>query len=318
MTMSKELKLFYASDIHGSEKCFGKFLNAGKFYRAQVLIMGGDITGKAVVPLILERNRYTGRFMGRDVHAATGAEVAELEKNIRMSGFYPVRLTPEEHKRYQQDEQALKALIKDLILDSTKRWIEMAESRLKGAGIRCFVHTGNDDEPYVDEALRQSTIIENRDGELVNLDDDQEMLVVGYSNKTPFNSPREMEETQLEDYIRELARRLSRPTTAVFTLHVPPYGSGLDNAPALEDMKVVTRGGEPVMVPVGSTAVRKVIEEFQPLLGLHGHVHESRGVKKIGATVCLNPGSEYSEGVLRGALVTLERSKVKSYQLVRA
>lgn len=316
--MSKELKLFYASDIHGSEKCFGKFLNAGKFYRAQVLIMGGDITGKAVVPLIKEKAGYSARFMGREVSTTTEAEAAELEKNIRMNGFYPVRLTLEEHKRYEGDEQALKALIKDLILRSVERWIEMAEFRLKGTGIRCFVHTGNDDEPYVDEALRHGTVIENRDGEVVNLSEDHEMLVVGYSNKTPFNSPREMEEAQLEDHIREVAKGLARPTSAVFTLHVPPYNSGLDNAPTLENMKVVTRGGEPVMAPVGSTAVRKIIEEFQPLLGLHGHVHESRGAKKLGATLCLNPGSEYSEGVLRGALVTLEPSKVRAYQLVQA
>lgn len=316
--MPKELKLFYASDIHGSEKCFGKFLNAGKFYRVQVLIMGGDITGKVVVPLVGEGAAYKARFMGREVHAATEAEAAGLEKNIRMNGFYPVRLTLEEHRRYTEDEQGLKTLIKGLILKSVERWLKMAESRLKGTGIRCFVHTGNDDEPYVDEALRHSAVIEDRDGQVVNLSDDHEMLVVGYSNKTPFNSPREMGETELEDHIREVAKSLSRPATAVFTLHVPPYGSGLDNAPALEDMKMVTRGGEPVMVPVGSTAVRKIIEEFQPLLGLHGHVHESRGAKRLGTTLCLNPGSEYSEGVLRGALVTLEPSKVKAYQLVQA
>jgi uncharacterized protein len=316
--MPKELRLFYASDIHGSERCFSKFLNAGKFYRAQVLIMGGDITGKVIVPLVRDGEAYVGRFMGRNVRVTTDAALAELEKNVRTNGFYPVRLTLEEHKRYEEDEQALGGLIKSLILESVNRWIEMAESRLKGTGIRCFVHTGNDDEPYVDEALRHSSLIENRDGEVVRLDNDHEMLVVGYSNKTPFNSPREMEEAQLEGHIRQLAERLTRPETAVFTLHVPPYGSGLDNAPALEDMKTVTRGGEAVMVPVGSTAVRNMIEEFRPLLGLHGHVHESRGVKKLGTTLCLNPGSEYSEGVLRGALVTLEPSKVKAYQLVQA
>lgn len=94
--------------------------------------MGGDITGKVVVPLVGERATYNVRFMGREFHTTTDTEVAELEKNIRMNGFYPVRLTLEEHKIYAKDERALKTLIKRLILESVERWIAMAESRLKG------------------------------------------------------------------------------------------------------------------------------------------------------------------------------------------
>ena len=76
-----------------------------------------------------------------------------------------------------------------------------------------------------------------------------------------------------------------------------------------------TGAGGIEMQPVGSTACRETIERYQPLLGLHGHLHESRGTFQLGRTLCINPGSEYSEGVLRGALIELEGGQVKNYQL---
>jgi Icc-related predicted phosphoesterase len=72
-------------------------------------------------------------------------------------------------------------------------------------------------------------------------------------------------------------------------------------------------GGE-VTGPVGSTAVRAAIEEHQPLLSLHGHIHESGGAVRIGRTLAINAGSEYGEGVLRGVLVTVGGGKVLRYQ----
>jgi uncharacterized protein len=316
--VKQPFRLFYASDIHGSEKCFLKFINAGKFYKAQALVLGGDITGKMVVPLIRRGGRYEARFLGRDFSVESDAERAELEKSIRMNGFYPVVMTPEEHAHCQQDEKARQALIDRLILESVERWVAIAESRLGGSGIRCLINAGNDDEDYVDSALRRSSVVENHDGAIVRLDDDLEMLICGYSNRTPFDSPREMEESELEAHIRGIAARLSNPARTIFTLHVPPYNSGLDSAPLLEDGRIVTKGGHTVMSAVGSTAVRTVIEEMQPMLGLHGHVHESRAVRSIGRTLCINPGSEYSEGVLHGALITVGPRGLQGHQLVQA
>ncbi|HUC17442.1 MAG TPA: hypothetical protein VMA37_07130 [Acetobacteraceae bacterium] len=316
--MKQPFRLFYASDIHGSEKCFLKFINAGKFYKARALVLGGDITGKMVVPLIRRGNRYEARFLGRDFIVESESERAELEKSIRMNGFYPVMMSPEEHAHCQRDEKARQALIDRLILESVERWVSIAESRLAGTGIRCLINAGNDDEDYVDAALRRSSVVENHDGAVVRLDDDLEMLTCGYSNRTPFDSPREMEEPALEAHIRDVAARLSNPARTIFTLHVPPYNSGLDSAPLLEGGRVVTKGGHTVMAAVGSTAVRRVIEEMQPMLGLHGHVHESRAVRSIGRTLCINPGSEYSEGVLHGALITISSRGLQGHQLVQA
>ena len=71
-----------------------------------------------------------------------------------------------------------------------------------------------------------------------------------------------------------------------------------------------------MLTPVGSTAVRELIERIQPVLALHGHIHESRGVANIGKTVAINPGSSYTEGVLQGVIVTLSGDKVVGQQLV--
>ncbi len=316
--MSAPYKLFYASDIHGSEKCFLKFINAGKFYKANALILGGDITGKMVVPLLDKGGRWEARFLGRDFVAENDAERAEIEKNVRMNGFYPVVLSPEEHKHFQENEAARTEMIDRVVLAATKRWIGIAEERLHGTGIRCLINAGNDDDGYIDEALRQSSVVENHDGGVTDLTENVQMAVCGYSNTTPFDSPREMPEDKLEAHIETILTKLKSPRDAIFTLHVPPHNAGIDSAPLLRDGKVVTEGGHTVMTAVGSTAVRGIIERYQPMLALHGHIHESRGTKQIGRTLCINPGSEYSEGVLRGALVTFRGTKLAGHQLVQA
>ena len=98
-------------------------------------------------------------------------------------------------------------------------------------------------------------------------------------------------------------------------MHVPPYDSGIDSAPELdENMRPkLGPGGQVMITPVGSTAVRKAIESYQPMLSLHGHVHEARGFVKIGKTLCLNPGSEYLEGILRGVLIQIDKGKVRDF-----
>ncbi|MDD2878284.1 MAG: hypothetical protein PHT60_14290 [Acidiphilium sp.] len=316
--MTAPYRLFYASDIHGSEKCFLKFINAGKFYKVNALVLGGDITGKMVVPLIASAKGWEARFLGREFTAGSPAECAEIEKNIRMNGFYPVIMEREDHANFQDDEVARSKMMDRVVLEATRRWIGIAEQRLRGSGIRCLMNAGNDDDGYIDEALRQSDVVENHDGGITDLTDQVQMAVCGYSNTTPFDSPREMPEPQLEAHIETIVAKLKSPRDAIYTLHVPPYNTGIDVAPMLENGKVVTRGGHTVMNAVGSTAVRNVIERHQPMAGLHGHIHEARGTKVLGRTLCINPGSEYSEGVLRGVLLTFKGTKLVGHQLVQA
>ncbi|HZU14964.1 MAG TPA: metallophosphoesterase [Chloroflexota bacterium] len=309
-------RIFFASDVHGSERCWRKFLNAGKFYGVDVLIMGGDIAGKLIIPLLDEGNgHYSCHFHG-DQRTSTEAEVEALEKRIRDGGYYPVRMTPEEVEANDRKE-AQDALFERVMVQEFERWLQIAEEKLTGTGIRCFVSPGNDDIFALDTLLRNQTVVEAPDGQRLKIDDEHEIIGVGYSTPTPWHTERECSEEEYASKLDRLAEQIEDTSKAIFDIHCPPYDSGLDHAPKLtDDLRPVTIMGQPQLAPVGSTAVRDAILRYQPLLGLHGHVHESKGIVKLGRTVCINPGSEYTEGELAGALVRVNGGKVDQYQLV--
>ena len=310
------MKLYYAGDVHGSEKCWRKFLNAARFYEVDTLVMGGDITGKVMVPIVVTGDgRHEASVLGRtETVADDGLE--ELEKRIRFNGFYPYRCDRPEYERLESDTAYRDQVFTRLMVDEVERWIRLAEERLAGTGIRCFVMPGNDDEFAVDEALRSEMVV-NPDNRVVRLGDEAQMLSCSWTNPTPWDSPREEDEDALLERLRGLASRLEPGVPTIFNLHCPPHGTSLDRAPQLTaDLQVVKDGGEPRIVSVGSTAVRTLIEEVQPVLSLHGHIHESRAVARIGRTTCVNPGSAYAEGVIDGAVVDVRKDKVRSCQLV--
>jgi Icc-related predicted phosphoesterase len=166
---------------------------------------------------------------------------------------------------------------------------------------------GNDDPPAIDGALRSTTPrVECPERELLELGPIL-LASLGNTNPTPWHTAREYEEPVLAAQIDELLRPAPEGARLVFNFHVPPYRSGLDTATELDDtLRPVLRNGAPVEIPVGSTAVREAIERVQPVVGLHGHIHESAGVWRCGRTICLNPGTEYGTGVLKGALVQFD------------
>jgi Icc-related predicted phosphoesterase len=199
----------------------------------------------------------------------------------------------------------------EVMLHTFERWMRLAGERLQGSEARCFVMPGNDDPPGVDSAIERAARVEACDERVVEFDG-YTMLSLGYSNRTPFDSPRELDEDELARRIERLAGQVDDLGRCIFNLHVPPYDSQLDTAPQLdEDLKVVVAAGQPKLVPVGSTAVREAIERFQPLVALHGHVHESRGVTWIGRTLCINPGSDYHTGRIAGCLLQLRAGDVR-------
>lgn len=309
--------IYYASDVHGSNRCFRKFLNAAKFYRASILIMGGDILGKAVI--FLEEVRpgvYSTREHGQQIELASGAEVEEFEKRAADKGLYPYRCTPEEVRELRANGQ-LERLFERLMKQRLQEWMALADERLAGSGVACYIMGGNDDPPGVLEALAEARLVHNPEDRVIALDDYSEMVSCGWSNPTPWHTPRECSEDELAQRIDRMMALVKRSECAVMNLHVPPFQSGLDDAPELDaSLKVQSSFGQTRFKPVGSTAVRAAIERYQPLLGLHGHVHEAHASRKIGRTVCINPGSDYGEGILHGALVTLNKGKLKGYQMV--
>jgi len=311
-------KIFFATDIHGSDRCLRKFVNAGKFYGVDAIVMGGDITGKMIVPVVEESGEnYSAHLFGR-TRTVDADGLAGLNKFIADAGFYPHPMTPDEMTAYRDDPAAVQDLFRKLMNETMSRWIDLTEDRLAGTGIQCIFAPGNDDPFFIDDLLSSSASVTNPDGKVVELPGGFSMISVGFSNRTPWASPRELDEVDLRAMIDREAAKLPDPQRAIFNLHVPPKDTPIDQAAALDaEFRPVMSGGSPVITGVGSSAVRDAIAAYQPMLSLHGHIHESRGEARIGKTVALNPGSEYSEGVLRGVIVTLSTKKgLRGYQLV--
>jgi Icc-related predicted phosphoesterase len=303
------MRIYYTSDLHGSETCWRKFLAASQYYQADVIMIGGDITGKFIVPIIhLPKGRAEATFLGRKRKLKRAKDVDRLREQIAHTGQYAVDVTPEEFEAYAQDPARMNALFQKLLLERVKHWVEMADERLQDQQVRCFVAAGNDDLFEVDDVLAQSERIEMHDGHIIDLGEGFEMFGCGYCNMTPWNCPRDVSEEVLAEKIEALASQIKNPKRAIFDLHAPPYDTDIDKAPQLtEDMRLVLDGsGAPKMVPVGSTAVREVILKYQPMISLHGHIHESAGIRMLGETTIVNPGSEYAEGILRGVLIEID------------
>lgn len=315
---SGELAIFFATDLHGSNVCFKKFVNAGKFYGASVLILGGDVTGKMMVPIARqEDDSYRTSFAGKDLRLEADEEAAALEQKVSDMGFYPKVMSEEEFQELRDDPEGQEALFHELIRERLEEWIEYARPRLAEHGVKCFAAPGNDDAFFIDELLADSGAIELLEGRVVNVDG-IEMLTTGWSNETPWKTERETSETELRAMIVQMIDQLERPENAIFNIHVPPHATALDQCPKLdENLRPVSSGGNPVMTSAGSTAVRELIETHQPLLGLHGHIHEGRGIARIDRTVCVNPGSNYSEGVLNGSLIRLKEGEVRDVHLTQ-
>jgi uncharacterized protein len=300
------LRLYYASDIHGSEGLWRKFLSAARVYEANVIIMGGDVTGKAVVPLAEIPEGYEMELFGRREVLSDEQQLADAETRIRANGMYPHRMTQHEIARVSAlSEEEREAWFAEVMLETFDKWMELAETRLAGTPVRCFLMPGNDDPPGVDLSIENAARVEACDDRIVEFDN-YTMVSLGYSNRTPFDSPRELDESELYDRVDRLASQITDHGHSIFNLHVPPHDSTLDTAAELDDeLTVVTVGSEPKLIPVGSTAVRELIERYQPALSLHGHVHESAGATRIGRTLCINPGSDYHTGRISGCLIAL-------------
>jgi Icc-related predicted phosphoesterase len=307
-------RIFFATDVHGSDRCFKKFLNAGAFYGASYLILGGDITGKTLVPIERTARGWTAGFGDHTYVDIDEEERRALEKLIRDNGQYPI-VGERDELLALSDEKARDQAFRQAVVEGIRRWVTLAEERLADTGIRCFVTPGNDDFWEIDEPLQESRTVEFVEGRCVRISEHHEMVTTGYSNRTPWDSPRELDEQDLRARIESMFTDVDDPDRLICVLHPPPHGTELDQAPEIdENFRMQMSGGAPKMASVGSVAVREFIEEHQPLLGLHGHVHESKAAQLLGRTLCLNPGSEYPEGVLAGALVTLEGGRVSAHQ----
>jgi Icc-related predicted phosphoesterase len=309
-------RVFFATDIHGSEKAYMKFLNAAAFYKAQTLILGGDITGKMIVPMVKNNGGYTAEFRGVKREAKDEAQALQLENEIRQSGSYPYRTNPDEMKELQADESKVHPIFVRLMLETLDRWVKLAGERLAKTGVSMYMTGGNDDIPEIKSVIHKSNYVIDPEDKVVELNGNYEMISLGWSNATPWKTPRECSEEELWSKIQGMVPQVKNMKRCIFNMHVPPIDTLISECQKLdENLKPVFVGSEPDLISAGSTSVRRAIEDYQPLLGLHGHIHEARGNIKIGRTLCINPGSESSEGILRGVMVNLDGDSVRSHLL---
>jgi Icc-related predicted phosphoesterase len=318
----KFTRIFYATDIHGSELAYRKFLNAPSGYETDILILGGDVTGKFLIPIITGPDgakRATVHGQRRELK--TEQELQELIENLGVLGYYYVNLTEAEFQATQKDQGIVNDIFNDEQRKRLVKWIKMADEKYQGTNVKLYVTGGNDDAVEVLNTFDEtpSDYVIPCEGKLIKLDEIHTMVSLGISNLTPWHTPREYPEEVIAQKIQETVKGIDDFTNVIFNFHVPPYGHGLDMCPELDTTKdppaPVMHGGEQAFKPAGSTAVLAAIDKYQPLLVLTGHIHESRGTVQIGRTFAVNPGSEYGEGALRGTIVNLGDGKILSWQM---
>ncbi|MCH4815439.1 MAG: metallophosphoesterase [Saccharolobus sp.] len=306
------LRILFSSDLHASYTVFKKFINAGKIYKVNALIIGGDIAGKTLLPIIdLGNNNYNIQDK-----IITSSELNSFIERFKSEGIYYAILSKNEYEEASQNKKAQDELFKKAIIATIREWMKIAEERLKDYKIPIFINLGNDDPEYLFEVLKESEIFKVGEGEVFDFKG-YEIISYGYVNPTPWNTFREKKEEEIYNDLSKIVSKITNYSKAIYNFHAPPYNTNLDNAPLLdENLKPIVKGGEIVYTHVGSKSIRRIIEETNPLLGLHGHIHESRGFDKVNNTVVINPGSEYNSGLLHAALVILEGESIKAHQFI--
>jgi uncharacterized protein len=287
-------------------------------YKADVALVAGDLTGKAIVPIIQGERRYEAELFGIGRSARSDEELAQLERDIADVGYYSFVGSREDAERIAGDAAERDALLHRLMNERVEAWMLLATERLADSNVPLYLIPGNDDDFTIDPILDSDEFRPiNADGKVLDIPGGLRLLSYGWSNETPWKTPREVPEEELYQRLDKLAEQVDDERRAVFMIHVPPYDSGLDTAPILdENLRPTVSAGDVLRGPVGSTAVRRVIEERQPVLSVHGHIHESAGERKIGATLSVNPGSEANHGILRGYLVDIGDGGIELVQRV--
>jgi Icc-related predicted phosphoesterase len=313
--MSKPFRLYICSDLHASERAWRKLLNATKAntYKVDAVLIAGDLTGKALVPVVEHPvGTFSATLLGSRRVARTEPELVELERSIADVGYYAVRVSPAEAAAMESDPDLVSRRFREQITRRVREWMELAAERLDGSGIPVYLMPGNDDDFAIDPVLADSTYAQNVNEQVVELTPWHQLVSMGWSSPTPWSTPRELPEEVFLDRLSDLMAGVKDARKTVMMTHVPPYNSGLDTAPLLSPtLQPTVSAGDVLRGPVGSTGVRKAIESFRPVLGVHGHIHESGGERRIGDTLCVNAGSEANHGVLRGYLIDLTADGVE-------
>jgi Icc-related predicted phosphoesterase len=312
-----KVRILFASDFHGNEMVWRKFLNSASIFKANWLIMGGDLTGKVLTPIVTQQDgMYKAEFLSK-THTIEPSGLEKFRTLVKDHCYIPYVCDQKQFEELNQATQDdIEKIFARLECQTLQEWVDMIPKKLT-KDVHVLIHPGNDDKFELDDVLKRSPYLTYAEESVVNLDGEHEAACLGWSNPTPWNSPRECSEDELMVMLEKLVSQVKNVDRSLFCLHCPPFESQIDQAPLLDkDLRPVLQGGRPVYIPVGSKSVRSIIEKYQPLLGMHGHIHECRGFMRIGRTQCMNPGSEYTEGILSAYLIELDGVKIKKLQRV--
>jgi Icc-related predicted phosphoesterase len=309
-------RILFATDMHGSEVVWRKFLNASVMLKVDTAICGGDLTGKMIVPVVEQKDgKYAYYFMGKN-HVADSSKLERAFKDIKGIGYYPYSTNESEYEEMAKSSEKVDKVFHKVMTSTLKCWLDLISQKVPSE-TRVVVCPGNDDRFPVDDVINSHKDVINGECKVIEIDDSHEMVSCGWVNPSPWKTTREEEEDKLEERLENYISQLKNVESAIFNFHAPPYETKLDEAPLLDkDLNPIIQGGSVMMVPVGSKAVKKMIEKYQPFLGLHGHIHEASGSIKIGRTHCVNPGSEYAEGILRAFLIEFKGNKIIRLQRI--
>jgi uncharacterized protein len=318
---ARPTRIFYACDIHGSEPTYRKFLNAAKFYDVDALVFGGDLMGKLLIPIVRDAGgAWRASLQGQSHRITSDDQMRDFKRALQTLGFYWREMDSDEYRTYEGDQERIDGLFDILAKERLAGWVALAEDRLADTKVRVYLCGGNDDTEAVLAALDDPGLdrVVNCENKVVDIDGQHTMATVGYSTPTPWETPRERTDDELVDIIDKVVTDVPDTSKCVFNFHCPPLDSSLDTCLKL-DASVwpptpVIENGQPVHYGAGSQAVADSLERHQPTVGLHGHIHESRGMATYGRTPAFNPGSEYGEGVLRGLIVAVRGGEVIGHQ----
>ena len=309
------MKLFFTTDIHGSSLLFQKALTVAEDFEVDLLIIAGDLSGKEIIPVVQEGgDKFIISGGLNSISKNRIADYRELSEDSNDFGKYMLELTVEEYLECLNDSKKAVKLALQPVINRLNSWIELYKS--KNYKYKLLISAGNDDSLELDGVLKTY----RNDNVIIGIDNVfnfQDFCVVNYSSvpPTPWNTPREKSEKEIEKEIKAILSEASAPY--IFNFHCPPYNTLLDGAPLVDDdNRIVVKGGQVQKGHIGSKSVLDLINQYQPLLSLHGHIHESSAEVYIKDTLCVNPGSEYAQGVLRGYYFELAANSIKLFHRI--
>jgi Icc-related predicted phosphoesterase len=304
------MRILFVADLHGAGIIFKKSLKAVKTYGVSVLILAGDLTSKDIRPIISKKDgTFSVNYRDKN-EVVTASEIKQIEEELSSTGHYFFHCKESEFESLKENRDEIFRIMDQKILERLETWSETIIKQIDLTQTTVFITPGNDDILEIDDLLKRF----KHKGIHSNLFHPyifpaNEMITLDYCNQTPWDTPREATEKELAKMIKKKVKQLKEPGKAIFNFHCPPKDTRIDLAPELDkNLKPVIVPGVDAKIHVGSSSVRQFIEEYQPVLGLHGHVHESPGVEHIGNTVCLNPGSEYWNGILHGYIIEIDEA----------